>query len=76
MKYLQAFSRRVLAVCFAVSCWLGSTAQVWAEETEREGGKGASPWVFPYALVILGIGLGLLIVCKPSNRRDKAKVEQ
>jgi apolipoprotein N-acyltransferase len=76
MKYLQTFKRRVLPCGFVACCWLGSAAQVWAQEAERDGGRGASPWVFPYALVILAIGLGLLIICKPSGRREKAKVEQ
>ena len=29
-----------------------------------------------YGLVILGIGLGMLLVCRSSNRRDRARPEQ
>jgi hypothetical protein len=33
-------------------------------------------FVGPYALVIFAIALGLLVVCNPSRRRDRAKPEQ
>ncbi len=33
-------------------------------------------WVFPYALVITLIGLGMLAVCRPSNRADDLPIHK
>ena len=49
---------------------LGRTSAVLAQD----GGETKEAWVLPYALVILLVGLGLFVVCRPS-RRDK-KVEK
>lgn len=76
MRYLRTFMRRVLPYCFTAACWLAFAGQAWAQQEGGKTEKSASPWVLPYALVIFAVGLGLLIVCKPSRRRDKAKVEQ
>ena len=77
MKPLQYLRRGVSICLLAAVCWLTIVAEVWAQQgSPTVGGQGASPWVLPYALVILGVGLGLLILCKPSKRREKAKVEQ
>ncbi len=75
MRYARTLIARTMFLLFAAACWLAPVAEAWAQQggiSERK----ASPWVMPYALVLLGIGLGLLILCKPSRRREKAKVEQ
>ncbi len=74
MRYARTLTARATTGLLAAACWLGSAAEAWAQGDGA--GSGASPWVMPYALVILGVGLGLLVVCKPSRRREKAKVEQ
>jgi len=77
MRCLRTFRGRASAFLGAAVCWLATAGPVWAQqEAGTGGGRGASPWVMSYALVILGIGLGLLILCKPSRRRERAKVEQ
>jgi hypothetical protein len=55
-----------------MACWaaLGGTALA-------EGDKGGpTSWTFPYALVMLFIGLGLLMVLNPTRRRQREKPEQ
>ena len=42
-------------------------AQVGAEEEPQES------WVTGYALVILSVGLGLFVVCRPGKRSKKVK---
>jgi hypothetical protein len=53
---------------------------VWAaQETsggKSEGGGGAPAYVVPYSIVILCVGLSLLVVCRSSRRREKAKGEK
>ncbi len=75
MQSLRAFPRRGYAWLLTAGCWLAPAGRAWAQAGDG-GARGASPWVMSYALVFLGIGLGLLILCKPSKRREKAKVEQ
>ena len=36
----------------------------------------STTYVFAYFLVIFGIALGMLFVCRSSNRRERAKPEQ
>ena len=38
--------------------------------------SGGGPYVVAYGLVIMCIALGIMIVCRPGHRRDRAKVEQ
>ncbi len=78
MTKLQIVTRRAGALLLAVVGSMALAAQAWAQTTQpvSVGGKGASPWVMPYALVIFCVGLGLLILCKPSKRREKAKAEK
>jgi hypothetical protein len=38
--------------------------------------KDSGEYVTSYALVLAGVGLGLLLVCRTSNRRDRARPEQ
>lgn len=38
--------------------------------------EGSGEYVTSYALVLAGVGLGLLLVCRTSNRRDRARPEQ
>jgi hypothetical protein len=38
--------------------------------------KESGEFVTSYALVLAAVGLGLLLVCRTSNRRDRARPEQ
>ena len=38
--------------------------------------RGGGQYVTSYAIVGAGIILGLVLVCRPSNRRDRARPEQ
>ncbi len=56
--------------------WCLCQGVVLAQEAvgeESESGGGASMYVVPYVVVILGIGLGLFVICRPSRRRDRPK---
>ena len=39
-------------------------------------GGGANQYLVSYAIVLLGVGLGLLLVCNSSRRRDRAAPEK
>jgi len=64
----------LLAVVWA--CWLGWAAPALAKRSTEDAAPAKStvtPWVLPYALVILGIALGMLVICRSSRRSDRAK---
>jgi hypothetical protein len=64
-----------LALC-TMTGWLAVHGTALAEQAAKtKEGEGGS-YVLPYALVILGVGLGLLLVCRSSHRRDRARPEQ
>ncbi len=85
MRTLQRLWRGGKAAFFAVAVWSAVSGTVLAQQPspqsapnlgqnaqKKEGGE----FVTSYALVLAGIGLGLLLVCRTSNRRDRARPEQ
>jgi hypothetical protein len=53
-------------------------APAWAQQPgqAKEETRGAGPWVLPYALIILCIGLGMMVLCRTSRRSDRARPQQ
>jgi heme/copper-type cytochrome/quinol oxidase subunit 2 len=60
--------------------WLAGCNAAWAAITSAPSdpskGLNSSTYVLAYILVIFGIALGMLFVCRASNRRERAKPEQ
>jgi hypothetical protein len=62
----------------ALACWLYLFGVVLAQPPQPkavEKDTGSSVYVWCYLIVVLGIALGMLFVCRPSNRRDRARPE-
>jgi hypothetical protein len=59
----------------AVVAWMLLEGVAWAGEGESKGG-GAQWYVLSYSVVVLSIFLGLLFVCSPARRRERAKGEK
>ena len=55
----------------AAVCWAAVYSTALAQETEKKSGGGS--WMLAYGLVFLGVGLGMLLVCRSSRRRDRLK---
>jgi len=75
--------RRLILLASVVVVWAAVCGVAFAQEAEgggREGsgggGGGAQAYVLPYTIVILGVGLGLLFVCRSAHRRERPKGEQ
>jgi hypothetical protein len=60
----------VAAVCILVAS--GALAQPNAPATTG-GGGGGTEYVLPYMVVILALVLGLMVVARGSNRRDRER---
>ncbi len=77
MRPLAAAVRRLGLLIVAVAAWLGSAAVVWAaDEAEKPSKGGTGQWLMCYAVVFLFLVLGLMLLLRPSGRRDRPKMEQ
>ena len=67
-----------VAVVSAAVCGVAFAQEESEEGGGGGGGGGGGPqaYVMPYTIVILGIGLGLLFVCRSAHRRDRPRGEQ
>jgi hypothetical protein len=79
---LHVLGRRLWFWAIAVLSWLGLEGLAWAQAggvgvpaPPQQGEGEAPPYVLPYALVILCLGLGLTVVLNSSKRRERAKPE-
>ena len=79
MTYLRSLGRKLAILTLTALLWTAihgaALARGGAPKQEDEGGGAASSWTMPYFLVILAVGLGMLAVCRPSRRRDRARPE-
>jgi heme/copper-type cytochrome/quinol oxidase subunit 2 len=79
MIYLRMFSRKAAAGLALLVGWLtvaAASAQVLKVTPKDDSGvTGSGAYVFAYMLFILGIVLGLMVVCRSANRRDRARPE-
>ena len=65
---------------FALAGWLTLCGAALAAEPTKPSDPtkdiGSGVYVMAYGLVIFGIALGMLFVCRSSNRRERARPEQ
>lgn len=71
----QRLTTLALFLAFSLAMHADAWAQAAAKDTESSGGSSQS-WVLPYALVMLAVGLGMLVVCRSSRRSDRAKPKE
>ena len=74
MNDLRAICRTLRTLAAATVCWLAVHGTVLAQANE-EPEESPGSWVLAYFLALLLIGLGMLVVCRSSRRRDRAKPE-
>lgn len=79
MSYLRTFWRVLKTLAMAAVWWAAIFGTAWAKKPglpkEDDGGSEVTAWTMPYGLVVLGIALGMLFVCRSSRRRDRARPE-
>ncbi|MEN6457959.1 MAG: hypothetical protein ABFC63_03450 [Thermoguttaceae bacterium] len=79
MTYLRPLCLHVKIALPTLAGWLtvGSAAfaQAFKQPPKPDATTGTGPYVMAYILLILAIALGLVIVCRSSNRRDRARPE-
>jgi hypothetical protein len=79
MMFVRRMWRGGRMAFFALATWLAvsGVAVAQAQQPKKEEPQlNSSTYVMAYILVIFGVALGLLLVCRSSNRRERAKPEQ
>lgn len=71
--------RRLWPAILAISLWAGLPALSWAAPGPNQPAPSddshTGDWVMMYALVLLGVGLGMMVVVRTARRQDRAKVD-
>jgi len=76
MRCLQNIGRGMKFVGCATAGWLALYGTAFAQPNKTPPSNDGGSYVFSYALILLGVALGMMAVCRPSNRRDRAKADQ
>jgi hypothetical protein len=71
MIRIQRIWPACVSFLLAAACWLAGAAQALAAEPPKKDEGSINDYMLSYLVVILGIILGLLVVAKASNRRDR-----
>ena len=71
LRFLQPLA----AFVSALAVWLVAATRVFAQEppTVKSADGGMTEYMLSYLVVILAIVLGLLVVAKASNRRERER---
>jgi hypothetical protein len=77
MRNLRSICRIMQFVLLSAAAWMAGQSMVLAKDTPSTAvsNEGGGAWVWAYMIVILVLSLGLIVVCKSSGRRDRAKPE-
>lgn len=77
MNRAIAIWHKVKLLAVTAGLWLAVDGVALAKVVKKAAGGGGGDshkvWVMPYALIMLCIGLGMLVVCRSSRRSDRAK---
>jgi NhaP-type Na+/H+ or K+/H+ antiporter len=79
MMFVRRIWRGGRMAFFALAGWLAVYGAALAEAQQPKKDEpqlNSSTYVMAYMLVLFGVALGLLLVCRTSNRRERAKPEQ
>jgi len=76
MKRLLRIYLVAKMLAFSLAFWAALAATALARRGATPEKKEEGSFLMSYALVVLGIGLGMLVVCKSSKRRERDTPEQ
>ena len=76
MTPLSRIFRKLHLLLWAVVFWALPVATLLAKSAPEEEPATKEGYTLSYALVILGVALGVLVVCKSSPRRDREWVDK
>lgn len=68
MRWTIGWARRALLLGFVSASWLASEQTAQAQTLVAQ--SGVAKTMIGWLLVLLAIGLGILVVCRPSGRKS------
>jgi hypothetical protein len=76
LRIVQAtkWVRTAILLVFIGALWSASPADAWAwqrKKKEEPAAAAGKSYVFPYAIVMMGIMAGMMAVCRPGRRADE-----
>ena len=76
MSHLRSIVQTLKTLAAAAGCWMALHGTVLAKAKKVKEETGGSPsWLLPYSLILFAVVLGMLVVCRSSRRKDRAKPE-
>ena len=75
MNRLQSLWQMLKYLALSAFCCLALYGTVLAQKAGEAKKESQGAWTLPYFLAIMGVVLGMLILCRPSRRRERAKPE-
>jgi heme/copper-type cytochrome/quinol oxidase subunit 2 len=78
MMFVREIWRAGRIAVLALIGWLAAYGAAMAQQPAKPQTEsvGYGIYVLAYFIVIFAIALGMLFVCRPSNRRERAKPEE
>lgn len=79
MNRIYLIGRRIFSLALLAAFWLGMQSVLLAAPAKPpapSGGESSQSWVGPYALLLMAVGLGMLVVCRSTRRSDRAKPKE
>jgi len=75
MNASQHLLRKSTRFAMAAFLWTALAGVATAQVDKKEEKAKPAPYLLSYTLVILGVGLGMMVICRSSRRKDRAKSE-
>jgi uncharacterized membrane protein YadS len=69
-------AHRVAIVVVLIVCLLCTTPAMAARRKKKEEEAPTKSYVLPYFIVMMLVGVGLMTVCRPGSRKDRADAKK
>lgn len=73
---MRRFVRHAFTLCGTMAAWAAFDVAAFAQSMPAGQEKPEGSYVVPYMIVLLGVGLGMAVLCRSSSRRERATPEQ
>jgi hypothetical protein len=65
-------AHRVVFVALLIACLLFTSPAIAAKKTKEEESAPTKSYVIPYMIVVMLVSVGLMTVCRPGRRKNRA----
>ena len=72
MSFLRSIVRQINQLLLCLAAWLLLYVPALAQVNTGKKEESGNSYVLSYFLVLLGIAMGMALVCRAANRRDRA----